>query len=61
MQYVEDGLARDSEKRGKAAAMRADAALKAAVRRIESEEIPASLEDHVRRISGAPSKGDKRN
>ena len=41
--------------------MRADAALKAAVRRIESEGVPAPLDDHARRLSGAPSKDDKRN
>ncbi|MFN3815939.1 hypothetical protein [Brevundimonas sp.] len=42
--------------------MRADAVLKAAVRRIEAEGTPVFLEDHARRLSGAPSaKGDKRN
>jgi|GEM_PF-2866333 hypothetical protein len=42
--------------------MRADAALKAAVRRIESEGVPGALESYARRLSGAPStKGDKRN
>ena len=42
--------------------MRADAVLKAAARRIESEGVPGALEDHVRRVSGAPPvKGDKRN
>jgi hypothetical protein len=57
-----DGLAKDSDKRGKPASLRADAVLKAAVRRIESERVPETLEDHARRISGAPSaKGDKRN
>ena len=41
--------------------MRADDVLKAAVRKIESEGVPAPLADHARRISGAPPKGDKRN
>jgi hypothetical protein len=55
-------LAKGSEKRGKAAAMRADDLLKAAVRRIESEGVPETLEDHARRLSGAPSaKAGKRN
>jgi hypothetical protein len=41
--------------------MRADAALKAAARRIESEGVPGRLEEHARRISGAPPKVDRRN
>lgn len=42
--------------------MRADAVLKSAVRRIESDGVPEALEDHARRLSGAPpAKGDKRN
>ena len=55
-------MAKDSEKPARAASLRADAMLKAAVRRIESEGVPEALEDHARRLSGAPSaKGDKRN
>lgn len=44
------------------AAMRADAALKAAVKTIEAEATPDRLTRHARKISGAPSgEGDKRN
>jgi len=55
-------LARKTDRDAQSAALRADALLKAAVRRIEAEGAPASLEDHARRLSGAPpARGDKRS
>lgn len=42
--------------------MRADAALKAAVKKIEAETTPERLTRHARKISGASSgEADKRN
>lgn len=42
--------------------MRADAALKAAVEKIEAEPAPERLTRHARQLSGLTSgKGDKRN